>query len=52
MRKLLLASVAVLSLGAAIFGAYRAVQAVVKVPPAVAMQPPAPARFRHSLPDR
>jgi putative ABC transport system permease protein len=41
-----------LSMAAAIFGAYRAVHAVVRVPPAVAMQPPAPARFRHFLPDR
>ncbi len=41
-----------LSLLAAIIGAYRAVHDVVRLPPAVAMQPPAPAQFRHLLPDR
>jgi putative ABC transport system permease protein len=41
---------AALSLGAAVFGAIRALWDVVRLPPAVAMQPPAPARFRHLLP--
>jgi putative ABC transport system permease protein len=39
-----------LSLAAAVFGALRALRDVVNLPPAVAMQPPAPARFRHRLP--
>jgi putative ABC transport system permease protein len=39
-----------LSLVAGIGGAARALQTVVTLPPAVAMQPPAPARFRHVLP--
>jgi putative ABC transport system permease protein len=39
-----------LSLAAAVFGALRALREVVNLPPAVAMQPPAPARFRHRLP--
>ena len=41
---------AVLSLLAAIVGAIRALWDVVRLPPAVAMQPPAPARFRRVLP--
>jgi putative ABC transport system permease protein len=41
---------AVLSLAAAVFGAVRALREVVRLPPAVAMQPPAPPRFRHLLP--
>ncbi|MHB1206965.1 MAG: ABC transporter permease, partial [Rhodospirillaceae bacterium] len=41
-----------LSLAAAILGAYRAVHEVVKLPPAVAMLPPAPTQFRHFLPQR
>jgi putative ABC transport system permease protein len=40
----------VLSLVAGIAGAIRALHAVATLPPAVAMQPPAPARFRHVLP--
>jgi putative ABC transport system permease protein len=38
------------SLIAGIAGAARALRAVVTLPPAVAMQPPAPQRFRHVLP--
>lgn len=41
---------AVLSVAAAVFGAMRALREVVRLPPAVAMQPPAPPRFRHLLP--
>jgi putative ABC transport system permease protein len=41
---------AVLSLLAAIVGAIRALWDVVRLPPAVAMQPPAPPRFRRVLP--
>lgn len=41
---------ALLSLVAAIVGAIRAVREIVGLPPAVAMQPPAPPRFRHLLP--
>jgi putative ABC transport system permease protein len=41
-----------LSLLAGIAGAVRAVWAVAAVPPAVAMQPPAPPRFRRILPAR
>jgi putative ABC transport system permease protein len=41
---------AALSLLAAAAGAIRAVRDVVRLPPAVAMQPSAPARFRHLLP--
>ena len=40
----------VLSLAAGILGALRALGSVVGLPPAVAMQPPAPPRFRHVLP--
>ena len=43
---------AVLSIVAAIIGALRALRDVVRLPPAVAMQPPAPPRFRHSLPPK
>ncbi len=43
---------AALSVLAAIAGAVRALRNVVQLPPAVAMQPPAPARFRHVLPSR
>lgn len=39
-----------LSLGAAIVGAVRALRDIVTLPPAVAMQPPAPPRFRRLLP--
>lgn len=39
-----------LSLVAAIVGAIRAIWDVVRLPPAVAMQPPAPPRFRRVLP--
>lgn len=39
-----------LSVVAATVGALRAIREVVKLSPAVAMQPPAPARFRHVLP--
>ena len=39
-----------LSLLAATVGAMRAIREVAKLSPAVAMQPPAPARFRHVLP--
>ena len=41
---------AALSLAAAIVGAVRALRDVVSLPPAVAMQPPAPPRFRRVLP--
>jgi|SRR5579863_1549684 len=41
-----------LSLVAGVGGAIRALQKVVTLPPAVAMQPPAPARFRRLLPAR
>ncbi|TIS89764.1 ABC transporter permease [Mesorhizobium sp.] len=41
---------AALSLGAAIIGAVRALRDVVRLPPAVAMQRPAPPRFRRLLP--
>lgn len=41
---------AVLSLAAAAFGAYRAIAGAVRLPPAVAMQPPAPPRYGHVLP--
>ena len=41
-----------LSLAAGVGGAVRAVQNIVALPPAVAMQPPAPPRFRHVLPQR
>jgi putative ABC transport system permease protein len=41
---------AVLSLCAAVIGAIRAVWDVVNLPPAVAMQPPTPPRFRRILP--
>jgi putative ABC transport system permease protein len=41
-----------LSLVAAIVGALRALREVVRLPPAVAMQPPAPPRYRHLLPAR
>jgi putative ABC transport system permease protein len=41
---------AALSLVAAIIGAVRALREVVTLPPAVAMQPPAPVRFRRLLP--
>jgi putative ABC transport system permease protein len=43
---------AALSLAAAVLGASRALRDVVKLAPAVAMQPPAPARFRKLLPER
>ncbi len=43
---------AALSLVAAIVGAVRALGEVVKLAPAVAMQPPAPPRFHHVLPAR
>lgn len=39
-----------LSLAAAALGAMRAIREVVKLSPAVAMQPPAPPQFRHVLP--
>lgn len=41
---------AALSLGAAIVGASRALRDVVRLPPATAMQPPAPPHFRRLLP--
>ncbi|WP_064697825.1 ABC transporter permease [Rhizobium aegyptiacum] len=41
---------AALSLAAAIIGAFHALRDVVRLAPAVAMQPPAPARFRRLLP--
>ncbi len=43
---------AVLSILAAMLGAVRALRDVVTLPPAVAMQPPAPQRFRRLLPSR
>ncbi|MFZ5657282.1 MAG: ABC transporter permease [Pseudomonadota bacterium] len=43
---------AMLSLVAAAIGAVRAVRDIARLPPAVAMQPPAPPRFRHGLPRR
>lgn len=43
---------AALSLAAAMIGAIRALQDVVRLPPAVAMQPPAPPQFRRLLPAR
>ena len=43
---------AALSLFSAIIGAIRALRDIVRLPPAVAMQPPAPPRFRHLLPPR
>lgn len=46
----LYAIAATLSLAAAIIGAIRALRDVVALPPAVAMKPPAPARFRRLLP--
>lgn len=48
----LYATAAALSFVAAIAGAVRALRDVVALPPAVAMQPPAPQRFRHLLPSR
>lgn len=41
-----------LSLAAAAIGGGRAVREVVKLPPAIAMLPPAPAVFQHLLPER
>ncbi|HKB42013.1 MAG TPA: ABC transporter permease, partial [Gemmataceae bacterium] len=41
---------AALSLAAAVIGAIRALWEVVRLPPAVAMQPPSPPRYRHFLP--
>jgi putative ABC transport system permease protein len=41
---------AALSLAAAVIGAVRALWEVVGLPPAVAMQPPSPPRYRHVLP--
>jgi putative ABC transport system permease protein len=41
-----------LSLLAGLMGAVRALHDVVALPPAVAMQPPAPARFHRVLPER
>jgi len=46
----LYAIAAALSLAAAVIGAIRALRDVVTLPPAVAMQPPAPPRFRRLLP--
>src|SRR6266702_614500 len=46
----LYAVAAALSLAAAVIGAIRALRDVVTLPPAVAMQPPAPPRFRRLLP--
>ena len=43
---------AALSILAAIAGAIRALRDVVRLPPAVAMQAPAPPRFRHVLPSK
>ena len=40
-----------LSAGAAVVGAMRALREVVRLPPAVAMQPPAPPSFRSLLPE-
>ena len=42
---------ALLSAAAAIVGAFRSLREIVALPPAVAMQPPAPPRFRHFLPE-
>lgn len=42
---------AALSLIAAVVGAFRSLREIVRLAPAVAMQPPAPPRFRHLLPD-
>jgi putative ABC transport system permease protein len=39
-----------LSVGAAVIGAIRALTDIVRLPPAVAMQPPAPPRFHHLMP--
>jgi putative ABC transport system permease protein len=41
---------AALSLAAGLAGAFRALRSIVGLPPAVAMQPPAPPRFRRLLP--
>jgi putative ABC transport system permease protein len=41
---------AALSVLAAVVGAVRSLRDIIKLPPAVAMQPPAPARFRRLLP--
>jgi len=41
---------AVLSIIAAIVGAIRALREIIRLPPAVAMQPPSPPRFRRLLP--
>jgi putative ABC transport system permease protein len=38
-----------LSMGAAVLGALRTMRGVVKLPPAIAMQPPAPPVYRHIL---
>jgi putative ABC transport system permease protein len=46
----LYAAAAALSLAAAVIGAIRALRDVVALPPAVAMQPPAPPRFHRFLP--
>lgn len=46
----LYAIAAALSIAAAIVGAVRALGEVAKLPPSVAMQPPAPARFKRVLP--
>ena len=46
----LYAAAAALSLAAAVIGAIRALRDVVALPPAVAMQPPAPPRFHRLLP--
>ncbi|MDF2766348.1 MAG: peptide transporter permease [Rhodospirillales bacterium] len=43
---------AALSIAAALIGAGRAVRDIVSLPPAVAIQPPAPARFRRLFPGR
>lgn len=48
----LYAMAAGLSLAAAMFGAVRALREVIGLPPAIAMQPPAPPRFRRLLPRR
>jgi putative ABC transport system permease protein len=40
-----------ITLAAALFGAIQAVRNVVRLPPAVAMAPPAPARYRRMLPE-
>jgi len=41
---------AAISLAAAVLGALRALADIVRLPPAVAMQPPAPPRFHHLMP--